>query len=101
MTGIVRPAMLADRLFCSRCKTSMHFDSDAGFRWYVCQCPRRVAVDDLDRIVVGLTYEYRRQLGDREFLTLDEESVMISRLVVTVQVGLDWSQPIVHWAAPR
>ena len=90
--------MLAERVSCSRCDTPMLVEAANGFRGYVCNCPRRIAVDDLDAIVVGLAYEHRRQLGDREFLTLDEEPAMINRLVVAVRVGLDWSQPTVRWA---
>jgi len=69
----------------------------AGFSWYECGCPRRIAVEDLDGIVLGLAYEHCRQLGDREFLTLDDEPAMIDRLVVAVHVGLDWSHPTVDW----
>ena len=97
MTGLNRPAMLADRVCCTRCDTIFRIQTATGFHCYVCQCPRRIGVDDLDGIVLGLAYEHRRQLGDREFLTLDDEPTMIGRLVGVVRIGLDWSRPIVDW----
>lgn len=97
MAGLNGTPMLAERVYCSRCGTAMVIQTAVGFRWYACGCPRRIAVEDLDGIVLGLAYEYRRQLGDREFLTLDDEPTMIDRLVVSVRVGLDWSRPTVDW----
>ncbi len=99
MTGLSRPAMLPERVCCTRCDTFFRIRSASGFHWYVCQCPRRISVDDLDGIVLGLAYEHCRQLGDREFLTLDDEPTMILRLVVVVRVGLDWSRPTVEWVS--
>lgn len=99
MTGLSRPAMLADRVRCTRCGRFFRIRSAVGFHWYMCQCPRRISVDDLDGIVLGLAYEHRRQLDDREFLTLDDEPTMIHRLVVVVRVGLDWSRPTVDWVS--
>jgi hypothetical protein len=91
--------MLAERVHCIRCNTPMATRSAAGFQRYVCPCPRSIAVEDLDGIVLGLTYEHRRQLGEREFLALDDEPTMIDRLVVEVRVGLDWSRPTVDWTS--
>ncbi|WFE53034.1 hypothetical protein [Micromonospora sp. WMMD1155] len=54
-------------------------------------------MDDLDCIVLGLAYEHRRRVSDREFLTLDEEPAMIARIVARVYVGPDWSRPTVEW----
>lgn len=72
--------------------------AEVGLRWYTCECPRRIAVEDLDHIVLGLAYEHRRRLGDREFLTLHDETAMIARLVISVRIGPDWSKPIVQWS---
>lgn len=90
--------MLAERLDCTRCETTMAVRFTNPFRWYTCRCPRRIAVDDLDGIVLGLAYEQRRRISDREFLTLDDEPAMIARIVVKVHIGLDWSRPSVEWA---
>lgn len=89
--------VLAERVHCIRCNTAMAIRTAAGFCWYECGCPRRIAVEDLNGIVLGLAYEHCRQLGDREFLTIDDESAMIDRLVVAVRVGLDWAHPTVDW----
>lgn len=89
--------ILADRVQCIRCKTAMVIRTAVDFSWYECECPRRIALEDLDAIVLGLAHEHCRQLGDRKFLTLDNELEMIDRLVVTVNVGLDWSSPTVDW----
>ncbi len=91
--------MLDNRVHCSRCESRMALETAVDFRWYTCQCPRRIPVEDLDRIVLGLAYEHRRQLGDHEFLTLDDEPSMIERHVAGVRVGLDWSRPTVDWTS--
>jgi hypothetical protein len=98
MTGPDRLPLLAGRTCCTRCNRRMEVRSAAGFRWYTCRCPRRIAVEDLDGIVLGLVYEHRRLLGERRFLTLDDEPAMIGEFVAEVRVGLDWSRPAVRWA---
>lgn len=97
MAGLNDTPILADRVQCIRCETAMVIRTAVGFCWYECECPRRIALEDLDAIVLGLAYEHCRQLGGREFLTLDDELAMIDRLVVAVHVGLDWSSPSVDW----
>jgi hypothetical protein len=97
VAGLNDTPILTERVQCIRCKTAMAVRTAVGFCWYECKCPRRIAVEDLDAIVLGLAYEHCRQLGDREFLTLDDEFAMMDRLVVTVHVGLDWSHPTVDW----
>jgi hypothetical protein len=97
VAGLNDAPILAERVQCVRCKKAMVIRTAVGFRWYECECPRRIAVEDLDAIVLGLAYEHCRQLGDREFLTLDDEPAMIDRLVVAIHVGLDWSHPTVDW----
>ena len=97
MAGLNDTPVLAERVQCIRCETAMVIRTTVGFCWYECECPRRIAVEDLTAIVLGLAYEHCRQLGDREFLILDDELAMIDQLVVTVHVGLDWSHPTVDW----
>jgi hypothetical protein len=89
--------MLVGRVYCSRCAAQMVTGSAGGFSWYACDCPRRIAVDDLDGIAIGLTYEYRRTLGDRQSMKLDDEPAMLNELVEAVHVGLDWSRPKIDW----
>jgi hypothetical protein len=89
--------MLAERLDCTRCETTMVVRVISPFRWYTCRCRRRIAVDDLDGIVLGLAYEQRRRVSDREFLTLDDEPAMIVRVVARVRIGPDWTRPTIEW----
>jgi hypothetical protein len=91
--------LLDARFHCSRCHTKFVVRTAANLRWYACSCPRRISVLDIDGIVIGLAYEHRRRLGEREFLALDDELAMVSRLVAEVRVGVSWSRPTVRWTA--